>query len=404
MESKSHAFIKNLFREYYEDYPPDTLVTKMEQREFGFTSFSGLMQRHVSFQNSAELKNFLKNFVPLDAYYSCAYYVHPEADMEMKGWLGADLIFDIDADHIPTSCDKAHDEWKCGSCNFIGKGLTPEKCPICGSEKFDTNTWPCEECLNSAKMETIKLLEMLEQDFGFSKSEVRTFFSGHRGYHVHVESDTVKTLDAMERKEIVDYVSALGLNIENIIPAEESSREFVRNFGWPKRLVMGIENFIACASEEDLLNLGLERRFVGAVMRNKGLIIKSLQSKGILRYVRGVGPQTWARVVKHIMKLKSASVDTVVTTDTHRLIRLADTLNGKTGFKKVEFSASAIDNFDPFKMAVALKGGSVAVKVYDAPEFRIGDETFGPYKNQIVELPAAAAVLLICRNRAEVVT
>jgi DNA primase small subunit len=39
------------------------------------------------------------------------------------------------------------------------------------------------------------------------------FFSGHRGYHVQIENEVVKTLDAMARKEIVDYVSGLGLAI-----------------------------------------------------------------------------------------------------------------------------------------------------------------------------------------------
>jgi DNA primase small subunit len=81
---------------------------------------------------------------------------------------------------------------------------------------------------------------------------------------------------------------------------------------------------------------------------------------------------------------------------------LAHTLHGKTGFKKVEFSASVIEDFDPFKSAVAFKKDLVTVFVSDAPQFRLGEETFGPYKKQRVELPTAAAVLLICKGRAEV--
>jgi len=100
--------------------------------------------------------------------------------------------------------------------------------------------------------------------------------------------------------------------------------------------------------------------------------------------------------------LQSAKIDTVVTTDIHRLIRLTGTLHGKTGFKKVEFSVSDLDDFDPFKSAIAFKGSAVTVFVSDAPEFRIGDEIFGPYKIQKVELPTAAALLLVCKSRAEV--
>jgi DNA primase small subunit len=383
----------------------------IEKREFGFLSFEGQMLRHKSFQSVDELKHFLKNFVPKDAYFSCAYYENPEAEMEMKCWLGADLIFDIDADHIPTSCDKVHDKWKCGNCGFVGKGITPEKCPICGSEKFDVNTWPCEDCLASAKAETIKLIETLTSDFGFSEREIHTFFSGHRGYHVHVENDAVKTLDAMERKEIVDYVSALGLSIESQILGEASSKKsamfprgIIREGGWSKRLMMNLQDFIANAEEKDFVDIGIERRFIEAITRNRDALLRNFQKTGSFGYVKGIGSQTWAKIVKHVVKLKVANIDTVVTTDTHRLIRLSDTLNGKTGLKKVEFPVSAIDDFDPFKMAIAFKEDFVDVKVYDAPKFRLGEETFGPFNNQKVELPTAAALLLICKNRAEVIT
>jgi len=51
---------------------------------------------------------------------------------------------------------------------------------------------------------------------------------------------------------------------------------------------------------------------------------------------------------------------------------------------------------------VAFKTGAVTVFVSDAPGFRVGDELFGPYKKQKVELPTAAAMLLICKDRAKV--
>jgi DNA primase small subunit len=99
---------------------------------------------------------------------------------------------------------------------------------------------------------------------------------------------------------------------------------------------------------------------------------------------------------------QAAKIDTVVTTDIHRLIRMNGTLHGKTGLKKVQFPASALHDFDPFVGAVAFKKGAVKVLVSDAPEFRVGGETLGPYKNQTVTLPTAAAVMLICKRRAEV--
>jgi hypothetical protein len=78
------------------------------------------------------------------------------------------------------------------------------------------------------------------------------------------------------------------------------------------------------------------------------------------------------------------------------------TLHGKTGLKKIEFPAARLADFDPFKEAVAFKEGTVKVFVSDAPEFKLGGNMLGPYKKQTVELPTAAAILLICKGRAEV--
>ena len=403
--------MKKIFHEYYNrDFSLSHTFPMIERREFGFLTFDGkTMVRHIRFQTRDTLESFLKKETYSDAFYSSAYYENPETEMDKKGWLGADLIFDIDADHIPTPCNKVHDEWVCVNCGFAGKGVTPEMCPACSSEKFDVKTWPCEVCLESAKIETIKLLDMLTNDFGFSKNEVRTFFSGHRGYHVQVESDDVRTLDAVARKEIVDYVCGLGIDVVLQSLGKKESRmahimkgPSLNDFGWRKRIARGMYNFILNAKEEDFMRVGLKRNVVEIILDNKNAILESWNNSRPWNIVKGVGFQTWRKIAEHSARLQSAKIDTVVTTDIHRLIRLADTLHGKTGLKKIEFPMSAIDAFDPFENAVAFKTGTVSVSVSDVPEFRLNDETFGPYKNRKVELPTAAAVLLICKGRAEV--
>jgi hypothetical protein len=54
--------------------------------------------------------------------------------------------------------------------------------------------------------------------------------------------------------------------------------------------------------------------------------------------------------------------------------------------------------------AVAFKEGAAKVVVKEAPQFRLSGETFGPFKDATVELPTAAAVLLILKGRAQVTT
>jgi len=397
-----------MFREYYaKDFTPERNILAFEKREFGFASFEGWMLRHKSFNNADELAFFLRDTVPQHVYVSGACYDDPEGEMEKKGWLGADLLFEIDADHIPTPCNKIHDEWTCNTCDFSGKGIVPEKCPVCGGGKFEDHTWICEACLSSAKSETIKLLDMLTQDFGFRENEIRTFFSGHRGYHIHVESESIKTLDSTARKEIVDYVSGLGLETALYGLDERNLKNLtVNDSGWRRRIAKGMHNFILNAGPEDCKNLGLKRSSATSIMKaiitNKDTILSSLNEAQNWRAIKGVGPETWKRIIEHSAKQLAASVDTVVTTDIHRLIRLTGALHGKTGLKKVEFPAATIDSFDPFRSSIAFKGGITTVFVSNAPMFRLGDETFGPYCNQKVDLPTAAAVLLICKKRAEV--
>ena len=408
---KSRAVIRQLFRDYYASHGLEVESPSMAQkREFGFISFDRVMVRHKAFAGESDLQSFLGEFVPSDAYYSSAYYQDPEANMEQKGWLGADLVFDIDADHIPTPCEKIHDEWVCGGCGFAGKGTAPDTCPICGKEKFETNTWPCEVCLETAKKETVKLLGMLKEDMGFSEKEMQVFYSGHRGYHVHLESQIVQALDAIARKEIVDYLTGLGLDLafhgfdeKTWKEAPLSGASSMGSSGWHKHVLLGVQNFISGAQANDLIEIGLKKHIAETLVRNKDSILRSLSGAGTSGGVKGVGYETWRRIIDHVVKLESAKIDTVVTTDIHRLIRLAGSLHSKTGLKKVEVAASGIDDFDPFKSSVAFKQGTLKVSVSDAPAFRILDNTFGPYRKKEVELPTAAAVLLVCRDRAEVV-
>jgi len=401
----SSRFVQSAFREYYtKDFSFNEGPPSIERREFGFASFEGWMIRHRSFDTKRELISFLGDSAPRDVYFSCAYYEDPLAEMEKKGWLGADLVFDIDADHILTSCEKVHDRWACGKCGFTGKGVVPEICPVCKSEKFDESIWPCEFCLLSARSECEKLLDMLMKDFGFSDKEIRVFFSGHRGYHVHVEHEAVKNLNSVARKEIVDYVCGLGLENPFSKLNEKGSKKLSFNdIGWQGRIAKRIHDFALTAEAEDYKDIGLKENVAEAFVKNRAVVLKNLGESNPWEAVKGVGPETWRKIVEHFAMSQSASVDTVVTTDTHRLIRLGGTLHGKTGLRKTEFPIQAIENFDPFKNGIAFRKGTITVLVCDAPEFKMGDQTFGPYRNQKIELPTAAAMLLVCRKRAEVI-
>jgi|WetSurMetagenome_2_1015567.scaffolds.fasta_scaffold66608_2 DNA primase small subunit len=409
----SREFVYQKFTDYYRD--PSTIIpatTLAEQREFAYLMFKErFMVRHRRFTEFKTFRLMLAETVPSDVYHSCAYYENPDFDMDKKGWLGADLVFDIDADHIPTTCNKIHDEFRCVKCGFEGRGITPEVCPCCEATKFETKIWACDLCIQSARDETAKLLDMLENDFGFSQDELHVFFSGHRGYHVHIENDAVRSLDAMARKEIVDYVIGIGLKLfeknekttSKKSKSEKGSKFRLHDFGWNKRLKMGMKAFLSNASHEDFLKIGFrDTKKLDLILENRRTLLNRCFDEGYWNGFLGVSDGTWMKLAEYIKDEQTAKIDTVVTTDIHRLIRMNGTLHGKTGLKKIEFPAKSLQDFDPFIEAVAFKKGKVKVCVSDAPEFRLSGETLGPYKNQTVELPVAAAVMLICKRRAEV--
>ena len=367
------------------------------------------MVRHKKFENLDELRSFLATAVPSDVYYSSALYEHPEIEMDRKGWLGADLIFDIDADHIPTACNKVHDTWVCSKCGFVGRGITPKICPRCGESKFTAKAWPCEVCLETAKVETIKLLDMLIKDLGFSSSEIVIAFSGHRGYHVHVESKATQDLGQMARKEIVDYVIGLGIEPAFHGLNEKGSKSYgakgpsLDDLGWTRRIAKGTYEILLKATPEALECVGLHAKVIDILIKNRNALLKSWNIQGPRNAVKGIGAESWKRIVARSIEFQAAKIDTVVTTDIHRLIRLTNTLHGKTALKKMECLFSNVDNFDPLKSSVVFRQGTITVDVIEAPKFRVGDEVFGPYKNRRIELPTAAALFLLCKNAAEVV-
>ena len=202
-------FIREKFRTYYlKNAEKLKLPSAFTQREFGFIPFrlEKSMVRHRGFQTPDEFSDFIKNFVPADIYYSSAYYENPSRErMTEKGWQGADLVFDIDCDHIHTACKKKHDKWMCTNCGKVEFGEKPKFCPKCKSERINEDTWICEECLEIAKKETIKLAGILEEDFGFQEECMHIVFSGHRGYHIHISEERVRKATENLKKAMRDF-------------------------------------------------------------------------------------------------------------------------------------------------------------------------------------------------------
>jgi len=383
----------------------------MKEREFGFLLFrERVMVRHKAFQEFGTFTNSLLSLAPSDVYYSTAYYEHPDLEMERKGWRGSDVVFDVDADHIDTPCKETHDMWVCTKCKETRRGKQPVKCPKCGGEKIEEKAWLCDRCLIAAKEEVLKLVEFLVEDFGIKSNEMHLFFSGHRGYHLHLVSDNLKTLDDVQRKEIVDYVIALGLD-----PAEQGLYQDIFDSkhpivvgpdltdpGWRGRLARGVYQILTEWDQRRLVDLGFTRGAAARILNDREMIKTEWSKKMLWSSFQDkwrINENVWRNIVEKAMSLVAlpAKIDTVVTTDIHRLIRMPETLNGKTGFKAATVELERLEEFDPFYGPMVFEG-TQKVQVTEAPEVRMRDQRFGPFVDEKVELPLAVAILLIAKG------
>ncbi len=322
--------LKQYFRQYYSGSRlgiPDMLF----QREIGFIPFNGTMIRHKKFSSQNTIDRFARQYVPRHLYYSSAYYRFPDQHkMAEKEWLGAELIFDLDADHI---------------------------------EGADKMTYM--QILAEVKKHTIRLLDMLMNDFGFQEKNIRLYFSGGRGYHVHVESDKIYTMDSDSRRDIGDYIRIEGLNIEDLKLLDDSYFEY----GILGRFNQYISNFYRNIDEDYVKSV------FGKSWRNyMNYLNKFYNGEKIIDFLRKENGNKFKLLIKmnnsnenatidydrimlgHMLqefkKSALAEIDEPVTTDIHRLIRFPYSLHGKTGLMVKPIPLEDFKLFNPLDEAI----------------------------------------------------
>ncbi|MFA5868814.1 MAG: DNA primase small subunit PriS [Candidatus Bathyarchaeia archaeon] len=409
----SPRFVADQFHRWYQGNARSIPApTEIKQREFAFLQFGGkAMFRHIGFPDEGAFRRYLSESSPAHSYHSSSYYQRPDADMAGKGWTGADLVFDIDADHFDLPCQHEHDKWKCRNCGAEGTGKPPEIC-ACGKAAFEEESWLCEHCLQAAKHETQKLLDILIQDFGFSPAnELVVNFSGNRGYHVHVRSKRIRGLDQSGRREVVDYMLGTGLKPEYLgfNPRAKGGRSTLADGGWRGRAGRALYDYIASADAQTVKDLKLGRKITSLLVNEKEKALTILEEGHPSMFLKAVGVgdeerlmTDLGRIMEIAVKEQAADIDTVVTTDIHRLIRLPNTLHGKTGWQVQTIQLESLPDYDPLTSAIAFRGGEAKIYVRHAPKVRIGDAEYGPYSQETIVVPMAVAMFLLCKKGARI--
>jgi DNA primase small subunit len=383
MDERTREYLRGRFGDHYRrseiDLPPAP-----ERREWGhipFTAGAGTtMIRHQSVLDLGAVSDFLARERPRHVYFSAGRYDDPGADsMAGKGWQGSDLIFDLDADHLP--------------------GVDPVR---------DGYAAMLERC----KEELFDLLDILEADFGFGDPLI--VFSGGRGYHVHVRKEGIRSLDSERRGEIADYVRGADLAEEAYVRTVSrggvNRRVLATDGGWGRRIhgrLLEVVDELRAAEEEAALERLQAYEGIGTGRAGKILETAVERREAVAAGDLELGGTGMRRLVKllaeEVRAEQGAHVDEPVTTDTNRLIRLPGSLHGGTGLAVTRIERDDLPEFDPLTDAVPATFREQAVRI-EVPEGAGGGTPFegGSFtvNEGITSVPEYVAVFLLARGRA----
>jgi DNA primase small subunit len=209
----------------------------------------------------------------------------------------------------------------------------------------------------------------------------------------------------------VDYILGTGIKPEYLgfNPRAKGGRSILADEGWRGRAGRALYDFIASSPPEEIKKLKLGRKITRLLTEehDKALAILEEGHPSMLLKAVGVGDEErlmadLSRLMEIAIKEQAADIDTVVTTDIHRLIRLPNTLHGKTGWQVQTIPLDSLPDYDPITSAIAFRSGEVKIYVRHAPKVRIADTEYGPYTQEVVKVPLAVAMFLLCKKGARI--
>ena len=367
MDAATFEYLKRRFEEYYKTatfmFPPAT-----EQREWGFIFFEPdgevRMRRHIGFGSKSEVEAYMRSMVPRHVYHSTAYYHLPSAStMQEKVWSGADLVFDLDADHIMRGA-------------------------------YDV-------MLDRVKEEVFKLLDMLTGELGFLNRDISIVFSGGRGYHIHIRNLETRQWGSPERRELVDYVCGIGIDPGFMLSGH-------RDTGWSVRYRSAVLEYFDDLQKADhkdaVKTVGAIKgvgdpsaeSFVDSLKDTSKRIRSGKKDVPVFGTLGKVLEQEEGPLVEKIRE-RAALTDEPVTTDIKRLIRMPGSLHGGSGFRVVPLTVKELEGFDPLVDAVVFGESPVKVDMSFSLAMPVLGNIYSLEKG-INIVPEALAVFLCARG------
>jgi len=301
---------------------PEFILRTLSQREFGFDrTGGGPSDRYNRMASVEQLQGVLRRLAPYGVYSSVSLYSVPE---RREGWLGAELVFDVDAKDLPV------------------RGCSCARGEVCGT------------CLEEAKQHVLGIAEVLRDDFALE--EMHFVYSG-RGYHLRVTDREVMELGSRERAEILDYVAA------GVVPELTEL-----GFGYPAHFRRRMQLLLPRLSEEMLRDAKVPKKAREVLLSREGRerVLRGLKGgTGVLtEMLKKRGAE---RLMELVRRINAEMVDAKVTVDVKRILRLPGSLHSKVSMKCM--LVRKIESFDPLSQAV--------------PRFVSERESKGIYKQEI---------------------
>lgn len=388
------------FGQYYQ-HAPLWSPPRIKTREWMFIPFGGAPPlRHKSFSGIGQVQSFLSQRAMHSCFYSTAYWRRPyELKMAEKLWQGADLIFDLDGDHLPGVTDR----------DFPGM-----------LEVIQEQAWSLWN-------------DFLEPEFGFTEDHLQVTFSGHRGFHLHYRDPSLFHLDSEARRELVSHIRGEGVDVQGGLARYHDQHAK----GWTQRIRQGMDAMITTlraihrgseGASGELRRLETELQAMqdreGTTSQRSAAAIRRLaelmdhdQRVGRLKEGKFEVLGNYQALFLNLLKADASVVlgsagetDEVVTIDVRRQIRWPTSLHGKSGMRVSEFPLSRLDPdghnpYNPLHEAFVL-GMDQDVEVewtVDDAVAQFGDRRLESTAGERIQVHESGATFLVLKGWAQLV-
>ncbi|MEM0470886.1 MAG: DNA primase small subunit domain-containing protein [Candidatus Anstonellales archaeon] len=225
--------------------------------------------------------------------------------------------------------------------------------------------------LNIIKQDIFELYDILKSEFGLQRIVIN--YSGNRGFHIHVRDRWIQELSRDARSAIIDYLILRDVKIEDI--------GIIRK-----------DNLLMGPRYENMKNR-MQARLLRSIREITG------NDRVYLGDWSDVDMQKFALAVER--SRFRISMDSNVTLDQTKLLRMENSIHGDTGFIAKIIDINKLHDFDPWYDAVLFEDREIRVRmIEDYISKKYGVEL---KRDHSYRLKGDLGVFLLLSNRAKLI-